>query len=111
MALHYNLSAIKDNETVCWTGPDDDARMNPVTEGLIFMTISVGIPKITEENWREFAVRYLMVHGALQFDGDLYSPQDIQAHVGLSTNASAMSKAKFNGSITRVLRERIERKI
>ena len=45
MALNWNIENIKDNKSVCWM---EDGKMNPVTNALIWSTISVGLGSITD---------------------------------------------------------------
>jgi len=52
MSLDWNVSNVKDYQTVCWIPNNDspDTRLNPVTEALIFYTMTVGMNVITEAN-------------------------------------------------------------
>jgi hypothetical protein len=85
MSLNYELTRIKDWKSRCLI---DDNRLNPVTEYLIFATMSTGIGEITEKNYIEFFIR-------LKAD-DAISPwpkgeiditlQNVRDHIGLRTN-------------------------
>jgi hypothetical protein len=117
MSLNWDLSKIKDQETLCWVGVADDAPMNPITEALIFASIAIGTPMITAENVAEAYTRLSMwqdVVGALVVDvggADRFvTPDDVRAHIGLKTNASAYTTAKFNGYIIKALREQAKRR-
>lgn len=98
----YDLSRITDYTELCWLdrepSPDDArlVRLNPVTESLIFKTMSVGIGEITEANAAEF---YARVHLVEQIDGpsmfgmpegrpDTITVEDVRQHIGLQTNAT-----------------------
>lgn len=112
MSLDYNLGGIKNHKDVCFVGEGDEARMNPVTESLIFTMLSIGMPKITDENVQEFFIRAQMVERIYgppmnSASGPVsYSLDNIRKHVGMSTNATEFSKAKFSSHIGRILRER-----
>ena len=100
MALHWNLSKIKDNETVCFYEKDGARAMKGVTETLIWATMIVGLPDITEKNAEEFYFRirfYERTQGALRTrfsaDGEDITPvfvsaDEVRKHIGLGTNAS-----------------------
>lgn len=129
MSLDWQVDKIADYKTVCWipTGEVDSEgeprkRLNPVTEALIWATISVGIGEITAANAQEFYARlsaYERVSGALLImpndDGTasdhLITPADILAHVGLVTNVFPKeSDAKFREKLWRVGREYADRR-
>ena len=135
MSLNWNLSKIENNDEVCWIKRDplpsegdvsdkvDEngqiTSMNPVTNMLIWTTISVKMGEITEKNAAEFYARMAFANtilgGAPLFrtneDGereDVYiTPEDVQAHIGLTCNVTTESRAKFLGSFKQDL-ERYE---
>jgi hypothetical protein len=117
MPLNYNLERIANYEDVCWlTTPDGVTHkpMNPKTEALIFITIAIGLPEIRTDNVDEFAIRCAMwekVAGPMCRDGKgdpwPITRGDVEAHVGLSTTASSLTLARFNGHIARVLRDEV----
>jgi hypothetical protein len=84
---------------------DDGAggkRLNPITQTIVFATMSVGMPRITEQNAREFYARVSIwekLMGAGTHDADLnpiyISTADVRAHIGVSTNANAMTTPQF----------------
>lgn len=109
MALTWDLTDIEDNENLCWieTGEKDDngelklgrdgkpeARMNPVTEALIFNCMFVGLRGITAENVGVYAARTALnqkLHGDLLIGPDGPEPiktEDVHAHIGLRCNVS-----------------------
>jgi hypothetical protein len=105
MSLNWSLVQIKGYETLCWIpeeGKSRTQRLAPVTETLIFLTMPVGIGQITERNAGEF---YARVHAwervtmarRMNRDGEtvFITPEQVFAHVGLSTNASSMTKIGF----------------
>ena len=57
MALQWNVEKIDNYKEVCWIGEGDERRMNPVTEGLIFNSMAIGIGSITADNAAEVFAR------------------------------------------------------
>ena len=120
MALTYDLTTVKD-----WkenypnkTNADGEESMNDITNMLIFVSMIYGIPEITTKNAQEVFSRIRMsemVHGGYFSDGnDGYrnvTLKEVTDHVGLKTNTSNISKAKFNGYMNRQMREKIDREV
>jgi hypothetical protein len=105
MSLNWDLKGIENYEELCWvpltaydhtTGEyDADAKkkLNPVTNALIWATMSIGMGDITKKNWEKFADRIALLQGAkasglLTFGlGEYYvSREEVKQHMGLSTN-------------------------
>jgi hypothetical protein len=105
MALNWQVDKIENYKTVCWIGEDDERRMNPVTEALIWGTISVGLGEITDSNVDEFTARFRIIekiHGPFLYkteDGKhvdwLLSDEDFIAHIGLACNVSNETRSKW----------------
>ena len=80
----------------------DEREIKPITKCLVFATISVGIGEITEDNAPEFFARLRIVE---ELSGrflsgpsteDLYiKPEDVHAHIGLSTNVSYETREEW----------------
>lgn len=109
MPLDWNISRIKDSSKVCFVDDGKDTKLSTLTRTLIFATMHVGIPRITEENAVEFFNRchiHEQVVGNWQYrlseDQDpktvaIYIKlDDVKSHIGLSTNASRLTDAVFN---------------
>jgi len=94
MALTYDLRTVKGDIR------DKDGYLKPATEWVIWETMHVGINKITDKNKDEFLVRHKL---ACQTAGcePYLEAEAIEAMVGLETNASALSRAKFKTSLKR----------
>ena len=121
MSLNYNLAHISDWENLCFIeAPADeptmgitkgDRRINPLTETLIFLTVGVGIGDLTEANASEFYARLRFIE---KLDGPMLiraqdpetgkrpegvaafiTPDEVRQHIGLSTNVSTESRAKW----------------
>jgi hypothetical protein len=103
MRLIWDLSNIKNYESVCWVdGDEGDIRLNPVTETLIYATLSVGLGSITEKNLDEFVGRFRVMErlqGPFMRNGDgsdsRLTDDELAAHVGLVTNVSNETRAAW----------------
>jgi hypothetical protein len=108
MGLDFKLTKIKDHETVCWIGEGDDARMNPKTEAIIFMTMFTDVGwGLSDGNIEEFIARATLwekVNGALVGNQDgpmLLTREDMLAHVGLWTNVAGRPREEFLAKLFR----------
>lgn len=105
MSLNWQVDDIKDYKNVVWIGEDDDAEMNPVTNALIWGTISVGLGSITDKNVDEFAARFRVlerIHGAFLYktvEGKrqnwYVTDEEFTAHIGLTTNVRNETRAQW----------------
>jgi len=99
MALQWDSTKCNPPEFV------DEHERQGFFSTFIYMPIFVGIPDITEDNWREF---YTRVHTLEMLDGGfrnkitikglepiMFTPTEIQRWVGLRTNASNMTRRQF----------------
>lgn len=112
MSLNFKLDKIKDYKTLCWVRLDADGeKLNPVTDGLIWSTMSIGLGEITEKNINEWLVR-------LQFSDKLFGTllikagengerverpitrEELVAHIGLRTNVTNETRAKWMKRMT-----------
>jgi hypothetical protein len=123
MALHWDLSRIKDYKELCWIPDGDDElgcvikRMNSRTETLLFATMIIGMNEITEKNWKEF---YFRIHMCELTYGpyfrreeipEYYTPDMIHKHIGLGTNASNLTKVKFRNKVWEYSERECERAV
>src|SRR4051812_31333649 len=101
MSLEWKIDQIENYKEVCWLETDEQnedgsprVRLNPVTEALIWNTISIDIGTITEDNASEVYARTKIlesINGAMLFKAGKESPiemEDIRAHIGLWCNVS-----------------------
>lgn len=91
MALHWDLSKVKDSEEITeneWG----------ITDAIIWMTMSVGLQGITDENVDEFCARAAILqalHGPWLSHGIYITDEMIQRRVGLFTNVSDEKRAAW----------------
>ena len=103
MSLNWNVSNIANSEAVCFFNYKEDGeakrRLTQSTENLIFLTMVVGLGRITESNYKEFYKRIALferLRGCVRvkksdsgkFVDDPYTLEDIRQHIGLTVNVS-----------------------
>jgi len=133
VALRWNVESVEDSENVCWVeATQDDPNhgivagkkyMSPVTNALIWSTIAVDLPGITEANAGEFFARIRIwetLFGAwlvrAEVDGvrpegaaAFITEDEVVAHIGLTCNVSPVSRAKWLKRIDREMNDMVVR--
>lgn len=115
MSLDWNLAEIADADTVCWTTASNpytgkpEVVLHPRTETIIWACMSIGLGRITTENALDFYARVSLferlfgVSRRVFVDGKhIVAPitlDDIRAHIGLRTNVSNETHAKWSKRI------------
>jgi hypothetical protein len=110
MSLNWNVTGIENHDEVCWFTADADypdhgmvkgkQYLAPLTNALIWHSLGTGIGTIKAENAAEVYARISFVealHGpSLRKDGEPrpITIEDVQAHVGLTTNASFKDESR-----------------
>lgn len=89
-------------------------RLNGLTHTLIWISLQVGIQKITEKNVDEFfrRVQEIEKDGAWMNspDGPVhFTREDIVRHIGLGTNVTPVTKRTFDARMRKAEKERMER--
>lgn len=102
MSLNWNIDRIANFETVCLNTAEDGTRtLRPATEGLIWATMLVGLNGITEKNAPQFYARLSVwesLNGAIRSNATQsqpYTVEEVRAHIGLGTNATIETDAKW----------------
>jgi len=142
MSLDWNIGRIRDYRTVCYdrrtfdtpeeaealartadwyTDPDDASgrtakRMSVTTGALIWASLLVGLPEITEKNAERWHRRVAAVEATNTAyrrgpDGEpvYFTLEEVKAHVGLTTNVSRQTEAAFNSKVKRWAAEKATR--
>lgn len=100
MALNWNIKKCKNYKELT-----NNENVND-TDAIIWGTMFVGIPTITEKNYKEFYARYHLMEligdtfrNTRTDDGKLepyyLTIEAVKRRIGLSTNASKMTRAQF----------------
>ncbi len=105
MALCWDITGIKDYEALCYEGAgvDDEGneqvRLSPTTDGLIWATMAVGIGEITDDTYIEFWVRlntlHMLVAGTRHETVGVMPLSVVKAHIGLEANVSYETPGKW----------------
>jgi hypothetical protein len=109
MSLDFNFNKIEDKSVLFIGGKvpaeGESGDLNSATQTCIWMTMHLGINPITEANYEKFYeryVEYMTAHGENDKFWALKSADDVKARIGLSTNASKISDAKFKAIIKKM---------
>ena len=123
MSLDFSYLAIKERVSEeeweqITTHPDDwgkeeGKRWHPVGDALVWLSMLIGYTRITESNYKKIAKRiyaYETAFGTYLKGGERWdktptriTAADVQLYIGLSTNASEMSDAKYERWLGSVL--------
>lgn len=96
--------------TVIDNGDDDFRIFSPKTEQLIWLTMSIGISRITKKNWTKFYARSFAWQRVRGHDV-VVTAQDVYDHIGLFTNASSLTDSKFNQRLASTINLEAQRAI
>ena len=103
MSLRFQLQNIEDYQVVCYNG---DGSLKLLTEHLIFSTMACEMGEIRSDNVAEFYARLDVLYrlGYSTHIGPApdhlpirATPEDVVAHIGLSTNVPFRSRSQWMG--------------
>ena len=117
----WSFEKIKDYKKVCYDSKVEDGkkvyRLKQETDALIWITMGIGIDRITEKNIKKFCLRLGMLeeidgHYLYETDADgerhnVLTERVIRKYIGLSTNASLLTDAKFERRVIRTLKSEV----
>lgn len=101
MALHWDVSTVGNGYGIVDKDEEGRGNLHPVTHGLIWATMAVGLGRITEGNAAEFGARLDLwqdLHGAFMSgpDGPVrITREEVLANVGLKCNVSDETRAAW----------------
>jgi len=121
MPLTYDFTKIKNYEEICtrklvegdegFNPKEDLYRTSDLAESLIWMCLFIGMREITEKNWEQFYNRTTILeattgayrnYGKYDENGNrigqepkYFTKDEIKSMIGLTTNATEMTKAEF----------------
>lgn len=103
MSLDFSFAkCAKVNGENVYDMPGNPEKWHPVAEQLAFVTMVIGMREITDKNAEKFAQRlslYQRITGPLIRFGDgtkaYITLEDVEQHIGMATNASALTDAQF----------------
>jgi len=133
MSLNWDLTAVENSDELCWIEATEDQPMhgieagksylNPLTNALIWSTISVDLPGPTAENVGEFYARLRLterVFGPMliraevngkrpEGEAAMITIDEVIAHIGLRCNVSPTTRAKWLKRLGREMDEMAHR--
>ena len=98
MSLDWHVEDVDNYKERCWVKREDgEYVLSPMTNNLIWSAMRIGMNGITEKNWKEFYARMLLDPDSRRRENGclLIKPEDVKAHIGLSTNVSSVSRTKW----------------
>jgi len=123
MPLNWSVKNVKDHDNVCYYVATKDnleygmkageSYLKGTTDALVWLTMSVGLTEITEDNIDEWLYRLAIeysVHGATNHrfvDGKwepiYHDENSLRQHIGLETNAGTISREEYHEKVIRAL--------
>lgn len=86
-----------------WAGEESDFvvgdSLYPEVESVIFHTMFVGVPQITDATVREFWNRAVLLSRVRYQQDPFFSEDLLRKMIGLRTNASPITRAAFNRKV------------
>src|SRR5574338_219821 len=98
MSLNFDLRKIPD---AVKTDPRDSTKLNPITEALIWSSMSIDLGEITAKNVDEWMLRLALsdkLFGTMLHkdrEPRPFTRAEVEAHIGLRTNVSTKNRAYF----------------
>jgi len=108
MALHWNVTECKNFDAIVAEGKEWG-----ITNSLIWATMSIGMNKITLENYVEFYARIKAVEatfGAICYgdDGDYFiTIDDVAKRIGMWTNATSSTLNQFFKKLEKINKDEL----
>ena len=112
MALSFDMTAIPTALKFSPKDADGNYSIMPIPHCLIWSTMILGFNEITEKNLGEWCFRLNFeqrIHGEKAYMNrssamwpwadTRFTPNDLRPYIGLSTNASPMSRAKYLSNV------------
>lgn len=94
-----------------WYEEDGVVRLfSAKTEQLIWLTMAVGIGRITKQNWQKFFHRAYAWQRVREHDL-VVTAQDVYDHIGLRTNASSLTDARFRTLLMKAVEPAVQRQV
>ena len=125
MSLDWNVSNVPNYKERCWVDVpavnprvSGEVRLADDTNALIWGSMMVDLGSITVKNIEEWCfrievLRWLDIRWMEHFEGDTvvgYFPdrESVEDHIGLTTNVTTMTRAKWMNKIKRKIEKRAE---
>jgi hypothetical protein len=110
MALCWDVKNVKNRDEVCSVKDGDRTIWHPVTEGIGFYMLTLGIDHLEEKNVEEFFNRMTLADTTFgapimnTTEGPYYiSKEELRQHIGMRSNASRLTKQQFHKNLIQYL--------
>ena len=126
MSLTWDITDIKDYDTLCWEVATEDREgdflttervkgekyLSTVTDVLIWATMSTEMGEITEDSAAEFYARMHLIHYTNGGRDEMKIKREhIRQHIGLKTNVRTATRAQFMTKMRSIQRSMLEKQI
>ena len=97
MALNFSTENCTDRTYIDDVREDGTEIWHAAVQSMSFATMSLGINKITEDNWEKFYERYTQNNVAMGYAADWWylTPPMVKSFIGFKTNASTITDHKW----------------
>ena len=123
MPLNWNVANVKDHDNVCYYVATKDnmdygmrageSYLKGTTDALVWLTMSVGLTEISEDNIDEWLYRLgieYSIHGSTisrcvdgKWEPIYHDENSLRQHIGLETNAGDISREEYHEKVIRIL--------
>ena len=118
MSLTVDVEKIYDWANYCYvTKHDEDtgeeySEYNPATKYLAWGSMGIGIGEITQLNYKEVYLRHLFITKLTPYSNGMpITLEDVRKNIGLKTNVTHESKAKWLSRISKSMYWELEYKM
>jgi hypothetical protein len=120
MSLDFDVSNVPNYlhvTTSPWTRgkPQSDQTWHPVTNALVWLSMTCGYSSITSDNFASIARRigqYQQVFGpylsSAEWPATYITLEDVRMHIGLRTNASRVSEKQWQAHLIRMMERDVQ---
>ena len=110
MSLVIDVAKVYDWKNYCYIKTQDEKtgeeydEYNPATKYLAWGSMGIGIGEITQLNYKEVYLRHLFMTKLSAYSNEmLITLEDVRKNIGLKTNVTHESKAKWLNRISKAM--------
>tara|TARA_B100000424_G_C22839410_1_gene448011 strand:- start:453 stop:818 length:366 start_codon:yes stop_codon:yes gene_type:complete len=110
MSLIIDVAKVYDWKNYCYIKAQDEKtgeeydEYNPATKYLAWGSMGIGIGEITQLNYKEVYLRHLFITKLSAYSNEMpVTLEDVRKNIGLKTNVTHESKAKWLNRISKAM--------
>ena len=110
MSLVIDVAKVYDWKNYCYIKTQDEKtgeeydEYNPATKYLAWGSMGIGIGEITQLNYKEVYLRHLFITKLSAYSNEMpVTLEDVRKNIGLKTNVTHESKAKWLNRISKTM--------